>query len=153
MGRVKSTLDHVDSHCRAKGARMTEKRRQVLTSLLSSGKALSAYELIDQCMDRFEEKFSAMTMYRTLDFLQSENLVHKLNTANKYVACSHITCSHAHEVPQFLICSECKRVEEVGISKQLLEELTKNVERAGYILASPQLEMDCICSSCLPKAS
>ena len=52
-----------------------------------------------------------------------------LNLANKYVACSHITCEHEHEVPQFLICGQCQRVEEISISKGTISKLQKN---AGY---------------------
>ena len=38
-----------------------------------------------------------MSIYRILEFLESQQLVHKLKLTNRYVACVHITCNHEHE--------------------------------------------------------
>ena len=148
MSCVQSIIDHAEKHCKQQGFHLTDKRKQVLSGLLQSDKALSAYELVDYCREEFGDKMPAMSVYRILDFLQDENLVHKLNLANKFVACSHITCSHEHEVPQFLICSKCQRVEEISISISTINDLEKNVEAAGFHLITPQLEMNCICKQC-----
>ena len=56
-----------------------------------------------------------MSVYRILDFLIHEELVHKLETASLYIACAHIACDHQHETPQFLICDRCFTVKEIGI--------------------------------------
>lgn len=142
-------IKHAEQHCKAHGSRLTDKRKQVLSGLLQSKKALSAYELVDYCKDEFGENFPAMSVYRILAFLQDEQLVHKLKLANKFVACAHITCDHAHEIPQFLICGQCQRVEEITIGKSTIKNLQKNVEQAGFHLLSPQLEMDCLCEQCM----
>ena len=96
----------------------------------------------------FDESLAPTTVYRILDFLASENLVHKLHVTNKYVACSHISCNHAHEVPQFLICDQCASVKEIGIKKSIIEELRQQVEDAAFFLQSPQLELHCLCQDC-----
>lgn len=148
MNRIEHILDQAEASCRASGGRLTEKRKRILSGLLQSEKAQSAYELIDYMQREFGESLPPTTVYRILDFLASENLVHKLHLANKYIACSHISCDHAHEVPQFLICDECGSVKEIGIPKSLINTLEGNVKQAGYILKSPQLELHCLCSSC-----
>ncbi len=153
MRKVQKIIDHAEQHCKANGARLTDKRKLILSALLQSKKALSAYELIDYCKELFGESIPAMTVYRILDFLQEEQLVHKLSIANKYVACSHITCDHIHEVPQFLICGECQCVEEISISKATIESLQKNVKDAGFKLISPQLEMNCVCNNCIENVA
>ena len=109
---------------------------------------MSAYELVDYCKEEYGETLPPMSVYRILDFLQDEHLVHKLNLANKYIACAHITCDHDHCVSQFLICSNCQRVEEITISNSTINTLKRNVENAGFHLISPQLEMDCLCKNC-----
>lgn len=149
MKKVKQIIDRAEQHCKAHGSRLTNKRKQVLLGLLQSEKALSAYELIDVCKAKFGEALPAMSMYRILDFLQGEHLVHKLNLANKYVACAHITCDHDHAVPQFLICGQCQKVKEISINKATIVEFQNNVENAGFHLVSPQLEMNCICENCM----
>lgn len=139
---------HAEQYCKNHGARLTPKRKQVLSSLIQSEKALSAYDLISLFEQDCGEKIPAMSVYRILEFLENEHLVHKLNLANKYVACSHITCDHEHGVPQFLICNACNQVKEITIDKSTINELKNNVENAGFQLVSPQLEMNCICNTC-----
>jgi len=153
MNNVEVIISHAEQHCKMHGARLTAKRKQVLSGLIQSDKALSAYELIDFCKKVFGETIPAMSVYRILEFLEDENLVHKLNLANKYVACAHITCDHAHGVPQFLICGDCNKVKEMSINKSTIAELQKSVEHAGFQLISPQLEMSCICNDCAAKAA
>ncbi len=148
MASITQIIDHAENTCRKNGAKLTEKRKRVLTGLLISKKALSAYELIDFMQKEFNESPPAMSVYRILDFLETENLVHKLHLANKYIACSHISCAHEHEVPQFLICDKCGNVKEIGIKKSLINTLKQNVEKSGYVLKSPQLELHCLCHEC-----
>ena len=145
-----SALKQAESHCNTRGTRLTEKRRQVLTGLLDSKKALSAYELTDYCRDHLGYQLPAMSVYRILEFLEGESLVHRLDLAKKYVACSHILCDHDHEhdLPQFLICKECYRVQEISIKRNLMQSLNRSVEEADFKLASQQLEFDCVCSDC-----
>jgi len=153
MSRVKKIIEHAEQHCKAHGSRLTNKRKQVLSGLLHSEKALSAYELADYCANEFGGNFPAMSVYRILSFLQDEHLVHKLNLANKYVACSHIICDHPHKIPQFLICGQCSRVKEITISGSTIKKLQQNITVAGFHLVSEQLEMNCLCESCISDAA
>jgi Fur family zinc uptake transcriptional regulator len=145
---ISATLSHAEQECAKNGARLTDKRKQVLESLLRSSRALSAYELIDQLEKEQGSKFAAMSVYRILDFLEQQVLVHKLNIANKYVACSHISCAHAHQVPQFLICGSCNKVQEIGIDKSMVDVLKSNIADAGFQLTSQQFEFSCVCKEC-----
>ena len=153
MKNVEKIVNHAEDHCKAHGARLTNKRKIILSGLLEVDKAMSAYELVDYCKDHLDESIPAMSVYRILDFLQEEHLVHKLNLANKYIACAHITCDHEHGVQQFLICGSCQRVEEISINKSTINTLRRNVESAGFHLVSPQLEMNCLCNDCLDSAA
>lgn len=150
MNNTETVIHHAEQQCIANGARLTQKRKQILTGLIESDKALSAYELMDFCKQRFGENLPAMSVYRILQFLEEQRLVHKLNLANKYVACIHISCDHAHAVPQFLICRSCSKVKEVSINQSTISDLSETVKNAGYDLYSPQVELNCLCESCLP---
>lgn len=153
MNHVDSIIQHAEQHCKAHGTRLTVKRKQVLSGLIQSNKALSAYELIDFCKEHYRENMPAMSVYRILEFLEEEHLVHKLKLANKYVACAHISCDHAHGVPQFLICGECSTVKEISVKPSTIAELQTSVEDAGFTLVSPQLEMNCLCENCITQAA
>ena len=90
-----------------------------------------------------------MSVYRILAFLEGEQLVHKLNLANKYVACAHVSCDHAHATPQFLICASCSKVKEIDIDTALIADLTSAASNVGYKLITSQLEMNGLCDDCL----
>lgn len=153
MNKVQRVIEHAERSCKANGTRLTDKRKQVLSELARSEKALSAYELAESYQNQFGKSIPAMTVYRILDFLENESLVHKLHLANKYVACSQINCGHEHGIPQFLICGKCNKVSEVHIAQPIINDLNANIKNAGYNLVSPQLEMDCICSECNQNAN
>ena len=140
--------------CARSGGRLTEKRKRVLEVLVASKVPLSAYEVADMYNKHADDgAMPAMSVYRILDFLEFEQLVHKLSSTSKYVACSHIACDHGHEVPQFLICRKCQAVKEIAISKMVIDQIDDQVSQAGYALTNSQLELQCLCESCLASAS
>jgi len=153
MDNTDSIIQSAERHCKDHGTRLTEKRKQVLTGLIQSEMALSAYELIAEVKKKYNQDLAAMSVYRILEFLESEKLVHKLKLANKYVACEHISCDHAHGVSQFLICGQCSKVKEINIKPATMAELQTTVNKAGFKLISPQFEMNCICADCLAHAA
>ena len=148
ISSLSAALDRAEKHCIEHGSKLTEKRRQVLSGLLNSDKALSAYEISDLCSTQLGANLLPMSVYRILDFLESKNLVHRLNLANKYVACSHIAFEHEHTSPQFLICKSCHRVEEVSFPPSVLSSIEGGAKNAGYQLVSNQLEVEGVCGNC-----
>ncbi len=148
MSKVQAIIEHADQQCKKNGVRLTEKRKHILSGLLQSDKALSAYELVDYCKQHYGETIPAMSVYRILDFLQSQRLVHKLDLAKKYVACAHIKGPHNHAASQFLICKKCQRVKEIDISDSVMQSLLEDVRDADFELDSPQLEINGLCASC-----
>jgi Fur family zinc uptake transcriptional regulator len=120
-----------------------------LEGLVAAKKALSAYELADYCRIELSTDLLPMSVYRILEFLEKSGLAHRLNTSNKYIACSHIACDHAHQPPQFLICKSCSKVEEVSIPERAIEMLSKASKKAGFLLADNKLEIECFCTDCV----
>jgi Fur family zinc uptake transcriptional regulator len=151
--RIDLTLDKAHDICARHGARLTDKRRRVLQVVLESAEPLSAYQIADVYRDHFGKTLSVMSVYRMLNFLKENELVHRLETTNQYLPCSHISCQHAHEVPQFLICESCRSVDEVGIRKEILNELSANIEDTGFSLARQQFEFRGICRNCQQAAA
>lgn len=149
--KVDISLQDAQNQCSQTGLRLTDKRCKVLKILLQAAEPLSAYDIADQFKTVFTKSLSAMSAYRMLDFLMQANLVHKLETSNQYLACSHISCKHDHELPQFLICDQCHTVKEIGLGKQLLHELKSSIENTGFALSSQQLELHGVCEACRAK--
>ncbi|MGY3572561.1 Fur family transcriptional regulator [Vibrio paucivorans] len=148
MQDLESTLKRVEQNLKAKGKYLTSKRKLVLRALVDADRALSAYELVDYCKERYEQNIQAMSVYRILDFLEGVHLAHKLKVSNKYIVCSHILCDHEHGVAQFLICSKCNKISEQAIAPALIEGLKSHAKQEGFTVISPQLEINCVCDEC-----
>lgn len=149
--QIEQILIKAHSACQQSGGRLTDKRRNVLLVLLRAQMPLSAYEIVDKYKEQFDDNIPAMSVYRMLNFLLEADLVHKLETTNQFLACSHIACEHKHEVPQFLICDKCHAVSEVSVHQQIISELKNSIEKTGFMMASQQLELHGICPSCQPS--
>ncbi len=148
MKDVALTVAKAKSDCDKAGVKLTVKRQNILAVLLQSKAPLSAYDIVERYRKELGESLPAMSVYRILDFLVSNKLVHKLATTNQFLACAHIRCDHQHEIPQFLICDLCHAVEEVGLRRTLMKELQDSVERTGFVMAKPQLELHGTCAAC-----
>ncbi|MBQ77133.1 MAG: transcriptional repressor [Cellvibrionales bacterium] len=142
------TLQNAEAMCLDAGVRLTMKRKRTLALLLEEESPVSAYELIDLYKASYGESLTAMSAYRMLNFLVEETLAHRLNSVNKYTACEHINCNHAHDLPQFLICDNCQSVSEAGIQKHTLDQLKADVLKSGFSMDNQQLELHGLCSNC-----
>ena len=103
-----SAIAHAETLCAARAQRLTPIRRQVLEALLASHKPLGAYEIIDHLAG--DTRPAPITVYRALDFLRDNGLVHRIESRNAFVACVH---NHAgDDLVVFLICERCGAVGE-----------------------------------------
>lgn len=153
MHQLKSPEKPLKTKCANDGTKLTVKRELILSILLSSEKAMSAYEIVEQCDKGFGQALSPMSVYRILEFLESKQLVHKINIANKYVACSHINHDKPHFVSQFLFCSICQRVDEVPLPQSRSSALIKNAVSKGFEPLTTHIELNCICANCLANGT
>lgn len=145
---LENILHQAEKQCANNGTRLTHKRKHILKILAASDAPLSAYEIADHYREQRSQNIPVMSVYRMLDFLANNNLVHKLSSTNKYIACAHIACNHAHEVPQFLICDNCHQVREVSINRELISALQESLGNVEFQLNSPQLELHGLCEHC-----
>ena len=91
---------------RPRAQKFTPIRRQVLQALLSSHRPLGAYEVIDE-LAKSMPRPAPITVYRALDFLMENGLVHRIESRNAFLACAH---DHdAAAMVAFLICEPAGR--------------------------------------------
>jgi Fur family zinc uptake transcriptional regulator len=105
---VAHALAAADARCARAGAQLTELRRQVLGLVLESDQPLGAYALLDK-LKALRPGAAPPTVYRALDFLLEQGLIHKVERLNAFVGCVEAGHDHAHghdhhHPHQFLIC-------------------------------------------------
>lgn len=134
--------------CDQHNVKLTVKRLSVLEALLREQEPLSAYELADKVSHQTNRVIKPMSIYRILDFLSSQQLVHRLNMTNKYVACNRIRCCQNHGLSQFLLCGQCGQVQEVAVSDESIDSFMKPLINAGCILKNSHIELEVVCGQC-----
>lgn len=152
INNIEKSLQSAEEHCQRNGSKLTKKRRQILSLLLGADRAISAYELIELFNDQFEHKPPAMSVYRILDYLVSFDLIHKVNAANKFIACTQIHNMENHGATQLLFCQQCQQVQETPLNTTVYEGLLDEIKKSGNQLCSQQLEFTCICNACLENS-
>jgi Fe2+ or Zn2+ uptake regulation protein len=94
---------------RDRGFRITRGRRLVVDALERAQRPLSPYALHD-LLEEGGERLDTVSIYRTLETLESNGLAHRVAFLGGYLPCrleDHPGCHH------HLICRDCGRVEEV----------------------------------------
>ena len=144
-GRCASdAIAHAEAICAARKERLTPMRRQVLEALLASHRPLGAYELIDRLEVRGARP-APITVYRALDFLREQELVHRIESQNAFIACVH--AHETHEPVVFLICEKCGTVGEAA-SAAVADTIRNASRAAGFVPKTPVIEISGICAHC-----
>ena len=137
-------LAHDEALCEARAQRLTPIRRQVLEALLASHKPLGAYEIIERTGEAGGRP-APITVYRALDFLMENGLVHRIESRNAFFACIH---NHgAGDFVVFLICERCGAVGEAS-SADVTATLTSAARAVGFTPKSPVIELTGVCTHC-----
>jgi len=138
-----AAIAHAEELCSLRAQRLTPMRRQVLEALLASHKPLGAYEIMERLAG--DSRPAPISVYRALDFLRHNGLVHRIESRNAFVACVQ---EHVGGDPMvFLICERCGSVGEAP-GGTVAEALKTSCRAAGFAPKSPVLEIAGICSHC-----
>lgn len=136
-------LELAEEFCRRVGARLTRLRRNVLMVVLSTEHPLTAYEILD-LLRPTDPSVTPAGVYRSLDFLTELGLVHRIDSAKRFIACA--MPNHPHP-SQMLVCRRCGTVvetEDPGVARAT-ESLG---HRLGFALDRNTMEFVGLCSSC-----
>src|SRR6201982_846413 len=141
-------LAHAEAVCEQRAQKFTPIRRQVLEALLSSHRPLGAYEVIEE-LAKSKPRPAPITVYRALDFLLENRLVHRIESRNAFLACAHDHDEAA--MVAFLICERCGLVGEVPAAP-VAQSLNASARATGFAPKLSVVEITGTCAHCL-KAS
>ena len=141
---VEDQLDAAARACARQGAQLTELRRLVLGLILQAEGPLTAYQLLDR-LKEIRRQAAPPTIYRALDFLLAQRLIHKVERLNAFVPCAW-SGPHEHAV-QFLICRRCGTVAEIE-DNAIVHAVERAAERKGFHPSRAVVEIDGTCAAC-----
>lgn len=136
-------LDRAAALCETRGVRLTPLRRRVLELVWSSHRPIGAYEILDTL--RGERQGAAPpTVYRALDFLLEQGLVHRVSSLNGFVGCMTPEAPHA---VQFLICRSCGQAAELS-DPRIDDAIRDSAAKAGFVAGRRTIEVEGLCPHC-----
>jgi len=144
---VAAQLNQAAEACARDGAQLTELRRCVLGLVLESDGPVTAYQLLDR-LKKIRKGAVPPTVYRALDFLLEQGLIHRLERLNAFIPC--VETGHRH-VAQFLICHECGSVAEIE-DHVAAKALDHAAEREGFRPRNAIVEIEGTCAACMQAA-
>jgi len=154
-GQAEAMLDAAAAVCARRGAKLTDLRRDVLRLVLEAGQPVGAYTLFNR-LKVARAGAAPPTVYRSLDFLLDQGLIHKVERLNAFVACTE----HTHDHPtlgetqpgdthqhQFLICSRCGATAELT-DAAVGAALTAAARARGFHPTRATVEIEGTCAAC-----
>lgn len=140
---VAEAMAAAESECRRTGARLTDLRRRVLELVWRSHRPVGAYAVLETLG---REGFCAAppTVYRALDFLLAQGLVHKIERLNAFVGCTHPGRPHG---AQFLLCTTCGAAAELD-DPRIDDAVQAAAGRLGFSIGRKTIEIEGLCPAC-----
>ena len=126
---------------------LTRNQSLVMGALSKASGPLSAYTILDRLRD---QGFRApLQVYRALDKLVEYGLVHRLESLNAFVACSHAACE-GHGQTAFTICQNCGDVTEFS-DDDLAGQLKALAAGSGFTVHHSTVELRGLCRDCVAR--
>ena len=136
-------LDRAAALCAQRGVRLTALRRRVLELVWGGHRPLGAYDILNTLK---AERLGAAppTVYRALDFLRQQGLVHRIESLNAFVGCPDPDTPHGG---QFLICRGCGLAAEMN-DDTVDQAIRKSAAAAGFADGRKVIEIEGLCPHC-----
>lgn len=129
--------------CARNKAKLTPVRKRVFEILLETHTAMGAYDILNRLADE-GGKPQPPVVYRALEFLTAQGLVHKIEHLNAFVACADAETDHH---PAFMICKSCNSVAEaqIAIAPAALRD---QALASGFAIEQTVVEARGLCPKC-----
>jgi Fur family zinc uptake transcriptional regulator len=141
--RARQALERAERLCQKRGVRLTVLRRRVLEIIWSQARPLGAYAILDVLRDDGRAG-APPTVYRALDFLLEQGLIHRLASINVFTGCCQPDHRHGS---QFLICRNCRRVDEFS-NAEVENVLNGEADARGFEALTQTIEVLGLCPDC-----
>ena len=145
---VADALSLAVERCARRGARLTEVRRRVLELVWNSHRPIGAYDLL-AALAKEGRNAAPPTVYRALDFLIEQGLVHRIESLNAFIGCA--APGHAGSL-EILICTECGNAAELDV-KRIAGAIAAKADSLGFEISRQTIEVLGRCRACSALAS
>jgi Fur family zinc uptake transcriptional regulator len=140
---IATALEAADEICRGHGTQLTKTRRRVLELIWAHRKPVGAYQLLDD-LSQERGRVAPPTIYRAIDFLLDHGLIHRIESLNAFIGCTHPRHPHTG---CFLICRACGATAELEDAR-LDRALDAAAAEVAFRIERRTVEMRGLCPAC-----
>ena len=141
---IDKAMEIAEQTCSEKQLKFTNLRREILRMIWEGHGPKKAYDLLSE-LQLTNQSAKPATVYRTLEFLIENGFVHKVNSLNAFVGCSHPL---KHQDCYFLICDSCNDISEY-CDPAITSAIKTITERNQFTVKNTTLEIAGRCNSCI----
>lgn len=141
---IDAALTRAQQLCAAKQVKLTPLRMQVFQLIWQSHKPLGAYALMAQLEAVTGKRVAPPTVYRALEFLLEQGLIHRVHSLNAYMGCNQPGHQQAGGL---FICQSCGLAQELPAGS-LAATLQQAATGQQFRLSHWVLEMVGQCQDC-----
>jgi Fur family zinc uptake transcriptional regulator len=146
---MREALNNAVQLCLQRGVRLTPLRQHVLELVWRSHKPLGAYTILENLQIDQGRRAAPPTVYRALDFLLEQGLIHRIASLNAFIGCLHPESTH---VGQFFICEQCENAIELDTT-DITESILQHANRLGFCVKNQTIEISGRCAHCQGQQS
>lgn len=128
---------------------LTASRRAVLDILKSAGRPMKAYDILSKLQEVIKHA-KPPTVYRALDYLVSNHVLHRVNNQNAFMYCQqHVECSQQQENRMSILfsCQLCGAVIE-NANHSLTAVIRQMTSSLGFKSDADMVECSGVCQNC-----
>ncbi|HHO59450.1 MAG TPA: transcriptional repressor [Thiotrichales bacterium] len=141
--QVRALLQQAEQLCESRSQRFTALRKRVLTLICQAKQPPGAYQLLES-LKADGRSAAPPTIYRALDFLMAQGLIHRLASNNTYLACAHPQQNHE---AVFLVCHQCGATQEVH-TDGITRSVRKKAANYDFTVEHTSVEVSGLCRRC-----
>lgn len=140
-------VEHGARFFREGGGRITKTRLAILKCLSEASRPIGPTDMVAWIQGESATDVDLATVYRTLESLEKNGLVHRVGTDGHFVACGHAACdSRLHLLTR---CRLCGQTNEIDLPAEVMGAIAQLVtEKTRFRIEENLLQLSGCCEEC-----
>lgn len=125
--------------------KLTALRKDVLEIFIKGKKPLTAYEVLNKLKNK-REGAEPPTVYRVIEYFLEKQIIHRIETKNKYVLCAQLEQKKSEYHGFIFLCKQC--LTSLEVMDESYSQFIKLLSHRHGFLIDPIIEIKGICKKC-----
>lgn len=135
--------------CEKQNIKLTQLRRDIFNILFTKNKPMGAYDILEK-LKKKRTNAEPPTVYRVLNYFVEKNIIHRIESQNTYICCSHLTKDSSHHQAILFFCKLCQQSYEYE-STDVFHSILQFSQQNHLKIDDSLIEINGICQTCFSE--